>query len=57
MGISFQPGDALIVVDVQPDFCPGGALPIAGGDEVVPVLNQAIEAATRAGVPVFASRD
>ena len=57
MGIAFQPGDALIVVDVQPDFCPGGALPIAQGDEVVPVLNQAIDAATRAGVPVFASRD
>jgi nicotinamidase/pyrazinamidase len=57
MGFSFQSGDALIVVDVQPDFCPGGALPIAHGDEVVPVLNQAIEAATRAGVPVFASRD
>jgi nicotinamidase/pyrazinamidase len=27
--------DALLVVDVQPDFMPGGALPIAGGDEVV----------------------
>ncbi len=57
MRVSFQPGDALIVVDVQPDFCPGGALPIARGDEVVPVLNQAIEEATHAGVPVFASRD
>lgn len=31
-------GDALIVVDVQVDFCPGGALPIEHGDEVVPVL-------------------
>jgi nicotinamidase/pyrazinamidase len=54
---SFQPGDALLIVDVQPDFCPGGALPIAEGDEVVPVLNQAIAAAAQAGVPVFASRD
>jgi nicotinamidase/pyrazinamidase len=54
---SFQPGDALIIVDVQPDFCPGGALPIVGGDEVVPPLNEAIAAAARAGVPVFASRD
>jgi nicotinamidase/pyrazinamidase len=54
---SFQPGDALIVVDVQVDFCPGGALPIEGGDEVVPVLNRWIEAAVAAGIPVFASRD
>jgi nicotinamidase/pyrazinamidase len=29
----------LIVVDVQNDFCPGGALAVAGGDEVVPVIN------------------
>ncbi|MGO4839400.1 isochorismatase family protein, partial [Rhizobiaceae sp. 2RAB30] len=32
-------GSALIVVDVQNDFCPGGALAVAGGDEVVPVIN------------------
>jgi nicotinamidase/pyrazinamidase len=31
--------DALIVVDVQNDFCPGGALAVPGGDEVVPVIN------------------
>ena len=49
--------DALIVVDVQYDFCPGGALPIAEGDKVVPVLNEWIAAAEAAGVPVFASRD
>ena len=30
---------ALIIVDVQNDFCPGGALPVAGGDLVVPVIN------------------
>ena len=30
---------ALIVVDVQNDFCPGGALAVAGGDQVVPYLN------------------
>lgn len=50
-------GDALIVVDVQVDFCPGGALSIRGGDEVVPVLNRWITAAAEAGVPVCASRD
>lgn len=32
--------DALIVVDVQNDFCPGGALPVPRGDEVVPVINR-----------------
>ncbi len=31
--------DALLVVDVQNDFCPGGALAVWRGDEVVPVLN------------------
>lgn len=32
--------DALIVVDVQRDFCPGGALAVADGDRVVPVINR-----------------
>ena len=31
---------ALVVIDVQNDFCPGGALAVAGGDEVVPVINE-----------------
>ncbi|MGD9912757.1 MAG: bifunctional nicotinamidase/pyrazinamidase [Rhizobiaceae bacterium] len=31
---------ALIVIDVQNDFCPGGALAVAGGDEVVPIINR-----------------
>jgi nicotinamidase/pyrazinamidase len=34
-----QPGDALLVVDVQNDFCPGGALAVPDGDAVVPVIN------------------
>jgi nicotinamidase/pyrazinamidase len=49
--------EALIVVDVQNDFCPGGALAVPQGDRVVPVLNQYLERATRAGVRVYASRD
>lgn len=36
---------ALVVVDVQNDFCPGGALAVAGGDAVVPVLNALMPAA------------
>lgn len=30
---------ALVIIDVQKDFCPGGALAVAGGDEIVPVIN------------------
>lgn len=54
---ALRAGDALIVVDVQNDFCPGGALPIETGDAVVPVLNRWIAAAASNGVPVYASRD
>src|SRR5215470_19804299 len=52
-----EKGDALLIVDVQNDFCPGGALAVEKGDEVVPVLNQWIQLALDQGVPVFASRD
>jgi nicotinamidase/pyrazinamidase len=31
--------EALLVVDVQNDFCPGGALAVAGGDEIIPAIN------------------
>jgi nicotinamidase/pyrazinamidase len=34
--------DALIVIDVQNDFCPGGALGVDGGDEIVPIINRLI---------------
>jgi len=54
---ALRPGDALIIVDVQIDFCPGGALPIDHGDAVVPVLNRWIAAAVDARVPIVASRD
>jgi nicotinamidase/pyrazinamidase len=50
-------GEALIVVDVQNDFCPGGALAVSHGDRVVPVLNEYLERAARAGVHIYASRD
>jgi nicotinamidase/pyrazinamidase len=52
-----QNGDALIVVDIQVDFCPGGALPIERGDEVVAVLNRWIAAASDSQIPIYASRD
>ncbi|MGH8129869.1 MAG: nicotinamidase [Steroidobacteraceae bacterium] len=50
-------GDALIVVDVQRDFLPGGALGVPAGDEVVEPLNRAIESFERARLPVYYSRD
>jgi len=54
---TFKGGDALIIVDVQKDFCPGGALPIEEGDKVVPVLNRWIGEAIKWSIPIYASRD
>jgi len=48
---------ALLVVDVQNDFCPGGSLAVAHGDEVVAPLNELIEEFLERGEPVFKSRD
>ncbi len=50
-------GSALLVVDVQNDFCPGGALAVPGGDRVIAPLNRAIEWAAAHGDPVYATRD
>jgi nicotinamidase/pyrazinamidase len=50
-------GAALVLVDVQNDFCPGGALPVPHGDRVIPVLNRAVERFVAAGRPVYATRD
>ena len=49
--------DALLVVDVQRDFLPGGTLAVPDGDEIVPVLAACIGAFARHKLPVFASRD
>ncbi len=54
---AFQPGEALLLVDPQNDFCPGGSLPVAEGDQVMPVLNAWAGAAAQAGIPIFVSRD
>jgi nicotinamidase/pyrazinamidase len=48
---------ALIVVDVQNDFCPGGALGVEGGDRIVPVINEYVRRFQLAGLPVFFTRD
>ena len=49
MAIKLTVSDALLLVDVQNDFCPGGALAVADGDAVVPALNAWIAAARQAG--------
>jgi nicotinamidase/pyrazinamidase len=48
---------ALVVVDVQRDFCPGGALPARDGDLILPALNRYLAAAGELDMPVYASRD
>ncbi|MGL9751911.1 MAG: bifunctional nicotinamidase/pyrazinamidase [Symbiopectobacterium sp.] len=48
---------ALLLVDLQNDFCLNGALPVAQGDVTIDVANVAIVAAQKAGIPVIASQD
>ena len=50
MPLQLTPTDALLIVDVQNDFCPGGLLPVPDGDQIIPVLNRWIEAAEKASV-------
>ena len=50
-------GDALVVVDVQNDFLPGGNLEVQQGDEVIPAFNQYIEAFQSKNLPIYATRD
>ena len=57
MMLELRDTDALLVVDVQRDFLPGGALAVPGGDEVVPPLAACIRLFVEHGLPVVASRD
>jgi nicotinamidase/pyrazinamidase len=52
-----QAGDALIVVDVQNDFLPGGALAVTRGDEVIAPLNGRLQSFAQQQLPVFVTRD
>ncbi|MDR0685506.1 MAG: bifunctional nicotinamidase/pyrazinamidase [Spirochaetaceae bacterium] len=56
MDINFEKS-ALLEIDVQNDFCPGGALAVAGGDEVVAPLNEMARRFAAAGAPVAATQD
>jgi nicotinamidase/pyrazinamidase len=55
-GVAPGRGDALVVVDVQNDFLPGGSLAVPDGAAVVPVLNAWLERFGALGLPVFATR-
>ena len=57
MAIKIDSHTALVVVDIQNDFCPGGALPVADGDKVVPVLNKYIQLFRSASAPIIYTRD
>lgn len=50
-------GDALLVVDVQNDFVPGGSLAVRNGDRVLAPLNHCIEVFTKRRLPAFLTRD
>ena len=50
-------GDALVIVDVQKDFLPGGALAVPDGDAIVPVLNRYLRLFVEKHLPIFATRD
>lgn len=50
-------GDALVIVDVQKDFLPGGALPVPRGDEIIPALNTCLALFLKQQLPIFATRD
>lgn len=55
--LQLKAGDALIVVDVQNDFLPGGHLAVPAGNEVVPVLNRYLARFAARGLPIYATRD
>jgi nicotinamidase/pyrazinamidase len=48
---------ALIVVDIQRDFCPGGALPVKQGDQIIEPTNGLISLFQKKGLPIFFTRD
>ncbi|QNA91057.1 nicotinamidase [Massilia sp. Dwa41.01b] len=55
--IQLDTGDALIVVDLQVDFLPGGALGVPRGDEVIEPITRLINLFRQQGLPIYASRD
>jgi nicotinamidase/pyrazinamidase len=54
---SLTESDALIVIDIQIDFLPGGALPVPNGDEIIPAINNYIKRFKTSQAQIIASRD
>src|SRR5262245_21249682 len=57
MSAEIRTGDVLLVVDIQNDFCPAGALSIPEGDAISPEINRWIQLAMSRGAHVIGSRD
>jgi nicotinamidase/pyrazinamidase len=55
MGIKAK--KALLIIDLQNDFCPGGALGIPGGDTIIPKLNKYLRFFSRKKRPIFVAGD
>jgi nicotinamidase/pyrazinamidase len=55
--MNLHPGDALLLVDIQNDFLPGGSLAVPQGNQVVPVANRYLTLFQTYHLPVFATRD
>jgi nicotinamidase/pyrazinamidase len=55
--VSLVAGDALLIADIQHDFLPGGALGIAEGDKIIPVLLNYVNRFESQGLPIIATRD
>ncbi|MEW6023355.1 MAG: nicotinamidase [Pseudomonadota bacterium] len=55
--IRLQDSDALLVIDMQYDFLPGGSLGVPEGDQVLAPVNEAMARFAARGLPVYASRD
>lgn len=57
MAVMLGNGDALVIVDMQNDFLPGGSLAVPMGDTIIPVINRYLAFFHDHGRPVFATRD
>jgi nicotinamidase/pyrazinamidase len=55
--VTLNNADALVIVDVQNDFLPGGSLAVRDGDAVIPVLNGYIDRFREQGLNIYATRD
>lgn len=55
--VFLNPDDALLIVDLQQDFLPGGALGVTGGDTIVPALSEYLRRFQARGLPIYLTRD